>query len=80
MTADERQTYIREVIRAVYGQEPEEARVPTGEWGVIESWMSRGVPLRTVLHTVEQMSRHPNVMYVREAVEAEEFRRLRTLG
>ena len=80
MTGEERRAYISEVIKAVYGQEPEEARVSTFEWGVISSWIDKGLPLRTVLQTVGQMERHPSIRYVRRAVEEEEFRRRRALG
>ena len=80
MTSEERQAYIRAVVIAIYNDEPESARVPTGEWGVIASWMDRGIPLATVLQTIEQMDKHPSVMYVRDAVEIEEERRLRALG
>ncbi len=80
MTSAERQEYITEVIRAVYGKEPEEARVPPFDWGVIHSWIEKGVPLRTVLQAVCQMEKHPSIWYVRRAVEEEEFRRRRALA
>ena len=79
MTSGDRQQYIAEVVRAVYG-EPEEARVPPFEWGVIQSWMDREVPLRTILQTIEQMPKHPSIRYVKEAVELEEDRRRRALS
>ncbi len=80
MTSTDRQEYIREVVRAVYGKEPEEARVSSFEFGVVCSWLDKGMPLRTVLQTVEQMERHPSIRYVRRAVEEEEFRRRRALA
>ena len=80
MTSEDRQEYIREVIRAVYNQEPEEAKVPPYEWGIVNCWMQEGIPLATVLQTVEQMDRHPSISYIRRAVEVEEERRLRAIG
>ncbi len=80
MTSEQRQEYITAVIKVVYGvQEPDEARVVPFEWGVIDAWYARGIPLATVLQTVDQMEKHPSIRYIREAVELEEVRRLRAL-
>ena len=80
MTSEERGAYIRSVIVAVYDKQPEEARIPPYEWGIVNSWMEKGVPLATVLQTVDQMEKHPSIRYVRQAVEDEEFRRRRALA
>ena len=80
MTSAERQEFFAEVIRAVYGKEPEEARVTNFDWGVVDTWIQKDIPLATVLQTVEQMEKHPSIRYVRRAVEDEEFRRRRALG
>ena len=80
MTSADRQEFIRETIRAVYNQEPEEAKVPPYEWGIINAWMQEGLPLATVLQAVGQMEKHPTIRYVRQAVHDEEFRRLRELS
>ncbi len=92
MTSEQRQQYIRTVIVAVYRKPPEEARVTSFDFGVIDSWMNRKdengnpdpLPLATVLQTVEEMQQNrgalpPSIRYVRQAVEDEEFRRFRAL-
>ncbi len=80
MTSTDRQEYIREVVKAVYGKEPEEARVSSFEFGIVCQWLEKKIPLATVLQTVEHMERHPSIRYVRRAVEEEEFRRRRALA
>jgi len=80
MTSEDRRVYIGEIIRAVYGKEPEESRISNYEYGVIVSWLEKDIPLATILQTVEQMDKHPNVRYIRQAVEIEEERRRRAVG
>ncbi len=78
MNLNERTEYIRVVVQAVYGKEPEDVRMPSMDWGIIASWMDKGVPLATVLQVVGEIERHPSVTYIRRAVEEEEERRLRS--
>ncbi len=85
MTSEERQEYIRTVVLQVYGVEPEEARVTSFDFGVIDSWLRREIPLATVIQAVEEMQQNrgalpPSIRYVRQAVEDEEFRRRRALA
>ncbi len=74
MTLDQRAEYIREVILAVYGKEPEVAPVSNADWSIIDNWMSKGIPLAIVLQAVEQMEKHPSVRYIQRAVEEEQDR------
>ena len=71
MNSNERQQYITEVVKAVYGKEPEEARVPTMEWGLIADWMDRDVPLRVVLQGIENMEKVGSIRHARPAIEQE---------
>ena len=80
MTTEERLSYFRAVILAVYEKEPEEARITTFDWGVMDSWLQKDIPLATILQTVKQMPKHPSIRYVKEAVELEEERRRRALS
>ncbi len=80
MTLDQRAEYIREVILAVYGKEPEVAPVSNADWSIIDNWMTKGIPLATVLQAIGQMEKHPSIRYVQQAVEDEEFRRLRAFS
>ena len=87
MPRSDRCEYIRECVRAVYGKEPEEARVPPYEWGLIDQWMRREIPLATVLQSVEQVCgpgasrpRKLSIRYLHPVVLEEEERRRRALA
>ena len=80
MTSEERRQYVREVCLALVGKEPEDYRMSVAEFGVLQNWMDSGLPLRVVLQTIEQMPKHPSVLYVKSAVEAEMRRRDRALA
>jgi hypothetical protein len=88
MNGEERRQYVREVVHALVGREPEEYRMSVAEFGVLQGWMDRGVPLAHVLQAIEQIQferfpasvdypfrgfRNP-LLYIKPAVEAEHER------
>lgn len=73
MTSAERAEYAREVIRAVYGAEPEDLMLSNAEVTEVMDWTHRDepIPLRIVLQAISEMETHPSIRYVRTAVERE---------
>jgi hypothetical protein len=41
------------------------------EFGVLQHWMDKGVPLRVVLQAMGEMDKHPSILYIKPAVEKE---------
>jgi hypothetical protein len=68
---EERRTYVREVVHALVGLEPEDYRMSVAEFGVLQHWMDKGVPLRVVLQAMGEMDKHPSILYIKPAVEKE---------
>jgi hypothetical protein len=68
------------VIKAVYGCDPEEARISHRNWEVVSSWMDKEIPLRMILQTVEDMKQagRPvhSLRYIKPIVEKEVERAL----
>jgi hypothetical protein len=71
MDGEQRRQYVREVVRAMVGMEPEDYRMSVAEFGVLQGWMDKGVPLRVVLQAMGEMDRHPSILYIKPAVERE---------
>jgi hypothetical protein len=79
MNSQQRREYILQVIWALVGKTPEEYRMNNAEFGVLETWMDKKIPLAVVLQTIEQMPKHPSVLYIKSAVEEEMKRRDRAI-
>jgi hypothetical protein len=88
MNSEQRRQYVREVCLALVGKEPEDYRMSVAEFGVIQGWMDRNIPLAVVLQTIEQQTKqraatgfskmekvHNPVLYIKSAVEEEMKRR-----
>ena len=71
MTPADRQTYAAEVIRAVYGCDPEEARVSHAEFWEVQKWMDQEIPLRVVLQAMSELPKRPSIRYCAPAVLTE---------
>jgi hypothetical protein len=71
MNGEQRRRYVREVVRAMVGLEPEDYRMSVAEFGVLQNWMDKGVPLRVVLQAMTEMDKHPSILYIKPAVEKE---------
>jgi hypothetical protein len=80
VNSEERRHYVREVCLALVGKEPEDYRMSVAEFGVLQGWMDKNIPLAVVLQTIEQMPKHPSVLYVKSAVEEEMKRRDRAIA
>ena len=79
MNGQQRREYILQVIWALVGKTPEDHRMSVAEFGVLQTWMDKGIPLAVVLQTIEQMDKHPSVLYIKNAVEEESRRRDRAI-
>lgn len=87
MNSEQRRSYVRQVVWALVGKEPEDYRMSVAEFGVLQNWMDRGIPLAHVLQAIEQIlkkddpmkvrmirdKRNP-VLYIKSAVEQEHER------
>ena len=80
MNSEERRCYVREVCLALVGKEPEDYRMSVAEFGVLQQWMDKNIPLAVVLQTIEEMPKHPSVLYIRDAVNKEMRRRDRAIA
>lgn len=85
LNTEQRRQYVREVCLALVGKEPEEYRMSVAEFGVLQNWMDKNIPLAVVLQTIEQMKTQNlppsvTVLYIKPAVEEEMKRRDRALA
>jgi hypothetical protein len=77
MNGEQRREYVREVTLALVGKEPEDYRMSVAEFGVLQHWMDKEVPLRVVLQAIEQVKSRAGrpsrltVLYIKPAVEEE---------
>ena len=71
MTPADRQTYAAEVIRAVYGRDPEDLMLSNAEVTEVHKWARQEIPLRVVLQAIGELKTHPTIRYCAPAVLTE---------